>query len=227
MIVWRGDFPDPFLLRARGRWWAYATQTRDLDVQVMTSPDLLDWSPLGNALAGLPAWAEPGRTWSPAVLPRPDGPHAYVLYYATRLRSSGRQALSVAVADRPEGPYADRSDRPLVYQWTRGGSIDPDPFVDVDGTAYLLWKSDDNALGRRTVLWAARLRPDGLALAGRPVRVLRQRQAWQRPLVEAPCLVQRDGTYHLLYSAGAWESSGYAVGHATGPGPDRAVRRDR
>lgn len=215
-VVWRGDFPDPFLLHAQGRWFVYATQTRDLDVQVITSPDLRTWTHLGNALAALPQWAAPGHTWSPAVLPRPDG---YVLYYATRLRTAGRQALSVAVADRPEGPYVDTSDRPLVYQRSRGGSIDPDPFVDADGTAYLLWKSDDNALGGRTVLWARQLRPDGLGFHGRPVKVLRQELAWQRPLVEAPSMVLHDGTYHLLYSAGQWESRGYGVGHATGTRP--------
>ena len=215
-VVWRGDFPDPFLLQTQGRWFAYGTQTRDLDVQVMTSSDLLTWTHLGNALAGLPRWAAPGHTWSPAVLPRPDG---YVLYYVTRLRAAGRQALSVAVADRPEGPYVDASDEPLVYQRSRGGSIDPDPFVDADGTPYLLWKSDDNALGGRTVLWVRQLRPDGLGFDGRPVKVLRQELAWQRPLVEAPSMVLHDGTYHLLYSAGRWESSGYGVGHATATRP--------
>ncbi len=215
-VVWRGDFPDPFLLRAGDRWFAYATQTRDLGVQVMASPDLLTWTHLGNALAGLPRWAEPGHTWSPAVLPRPDG---YVLYYATRLRAAGRLALSVAVADGPEGPYVDLSEAPLLYQRSRGGSIDPDPFVDADGTAYLLWKSDDNALGGPTVLWARQLRPDGLGFDGRPVKVLRQELAWQRPLVEAPSMVLHDGTYHLLYSAGRWESRGYGVGHATGARP--------
>lgn len=182
----------------------------------MTSPDLRTWTHLGNALPRLPGWAQPGHTWSPAVLERP---HGHVLYYATRLRSAGRQALSVAVADRPEGPYVDRSAQPLVYQRTRGGSIDPDPFVDADGTAYLLWKSDDNALGGRTVLWVRRLSPDGLSFAGRPVKVLRQQLTWERPLVEAPSLVRHDGTYHLLYSAGRWESSTYGVGHATGPAP--------
>lgn len=213
-VVWRGDFPDPFLLRAEGRWYAYGTQTRDVDVQVMTSPDLRTWTHLGNALAALPRWAAPGHTWSPAVLRTPYG---WVLHYAARLRGTDRQALSVAVADRPEGPYVDTSAAPLVYQRSRGGSIDPDPFVDADGTAYLVWKSEDNALGGRTVLWARRLRPDGLGVAGRAVKLLRQ--APGGPLVEGPCLVRQGGTHHLLFSAGGWESSGYGVGHAVGSGP--------
>ena len=215
-VVWRQDFPDPFVLRAEGRYYAYATQTAALDVQVMSSPDLRSWTHLGNALAALPGWAEPGRTWSPAVLARPQG---YVLYYATRLRATGRQALSVAVGEHAEGPFVDRSAAPLVYQQARGGSIDPDPFGDVDGTAYLLWKSEDNALGGRAVLWVRRLRPDGLGFAGRPVKVLGQRLPWEEPLVAAPSLVRCGDRYHLLYSGGWWESSSYGVGHASGRCP--------
>ena len=46
-------------------------------------------------------------------------------------------------------PFIDRSSEPLIFQHRRGGSIDPSPFVDDDGRAYLLWKSDDNALCTR------------------------------------------------------------------------------
>ncbi len=215
-VVWAADFPDPYVLRVGSSYFAFATQTRDLDVQVMSSPDLHTWTHLGNALSALPAWAQPGHTWSPAVLARPDG---YVLYYATRFAREGRQAISVAVSDRPEGPYLDRSFAPLVYQRSLGGSIDPDPFVDADGRAYLVWKSEDNAIGGRSSLWIRELRPDGLGFDGRPVRILRHALVWERPLVEAPCLVRVGDVVHLLYSAGWWESPGYGVGHAAAVGP--------
>jgi beta-xylosidase len=106
-----------------------------------------------------------------------------------------------------------------VHQRRRGGSIDPDPFVDADGTAYLLWKSDDNALGGRTVLWIRQLRPDGLGFDGRAVKVLRAEPGRRGPLVEGPSLVLHGETYHLLYSTGRWESREYGVGHATAAGP--------
>lgn len=231
--VYAGDFPDPFVLvadaRRRGgvprehRHFAFGTQTGSINLQVMLSHDLNVWDRLGDALPRLPAWAEPGRTWAPAVLGRPDG---YVMYYAVRHRAAGRQCLSLATASRPEGPFVDTSAAPFVFQDDRGGSIDPSPFVDGDGTAYLLWKSDDNALGRPTSLWGARLTADGLTLAEAPVEVLRQDQAWEAPAIEAPSLVFAGGAYHLFYSAGPWESASYCVGYATGDAPLGPFRKE-
>jgi beta-xylosidase len=222
--VFDGDFPDPFLLLSGDRYFAYGTQTGDLNVQVMESADLERWKHRGEALPDLPAWAERGRTWSPAVLGRDDG---LVLYYAVRHRGAGRQCISVATASHPAGPFVDRSAEPLIFQEDRGGSIDPSSFVDADGKAYLLWKSDDNAIGAGPSLWGAPLQPDGIALAGSPVELLAHDAAWEEPLVEAPSLAGvGDGRYVLFYSGGWWESAGYASGYAIGPGPLGPFRKE-
>jgi beta-xylosidase len=221
-----GDFPDPFVLVAGERYFAYGTQTGDLNVQVMVSADLGRWEHLGDALPELPAWAERGRTWAPAAVLRPETA-GVVLYYAVRHREAGRQAISVATAADPAGPFVDASDGPLLFQADRGGSIDPSPFVDADGRPYLVWKSDENALRRPSSLWGAPLRADGLALAGPPVELLRHDAAWERPLVEAPSLVRTgERAYVLFYSGGWWESAGYAVGWATGPAPLGPFRKE-
>jgi beta-xylosidase len=222
--VHRGDFPDPFVLLSGSRYYAYGTQTGDLNVQVMESPDLERWEHRGEALPELPGWAGTGRTWSPAGLGRDGG---VVLYYAVRHEAAGRQAISVATAGDPAGPFVDRSAGPLIFQADRGGSIDPSPFVDADGRAYLLWKSDDNAIGRAASLWGAPLQPDGLGLDGPPVELLRHDAAWEAPLIEAPSLARvGDGLYGLFYSANWWESDGYAVGYATGPAPLGPFRKE-
>lgn len=221
------DFPDPFVLVDGDRYFAYGTQTGHLNVQVIESTDLSQWEHRGEALPRLPVWAAGGRTWSPAVLRRDDtrGPGGvprthYVLYYAVRHRGAGRQCISVATAAEPAGPFIDRSAEPLILQVDRGGSIDPSPFVDDDGTAYLLWKSDDNAVGRAASLWGAPLQPDGLALAGAPVELLRHDRPWEAPLVEAPSLARVSADrYCLFYSGNWWESAGYAIGYAVGPAP--------
>jgi beta-xylosidase len=222
--VYDGDFPDPFVLVAGERFFAYGTQTGDLNLQVMSSVDLRRWEHLGEALPELPSWAERGKTWSPAALVR-DGD--VVLYYAARHRAAGRQAISAAVAPDPAGPFVDRSAEPLVFQTDRGGSIDPSPFVDADGRPYLVWKSDDNAIRRPPGLWGAPLRGDGRALAGPPVELLRHDAVWERPLVEAPALVRTGGgAYVLFYSGGWWESAGYAIGWASGPAPLGPFRKE-
>ncbi|MDQ3642751.1 MAG: glycoside hydrolase family 43 protein [Actinomycetota bacterium] len=214
--VHAADFADPFVLRTEGGYYAYATQVGDINVQVMASADLVRWEHLGNALPELPKWAAAGFTWSPSVLER-DG--RYVLFYTVRHREAGLQSISTAVADRPDGPFVDTSSAPFVFQRDRGGSIDPSPFVDTDGTAYLLWKSDDNAVQRPSSLWGCALAPDGLSLAGDPVRLLGHDRGWEAPLVEAPSMVRVEGTYFLFYSANWWESSRYAIGYATSEAP--------
>ncbi|HEV8625351.1 MAG TPA: glycoside hydrolase family 43 protein [Acidimicrobiia bacterium] len=222
--VYDGDFPDPFVLVTGDRYFVYGTQTGEMNVQVMESADLDRWEHRGDALPELPPWAGWGKTWSPAVLRRDD---TYVLYYAVRYEAAGRQCISVATASDPAGPFVDRSGEPLIFQEDRGGSIDPSPFVDGDGTAYLLWKSDDNAVDRAPSLWGAPLRPDGLVLAGRPVELLRHDVVWEEPLVEAPSLARvADGAHVLFYSGGWWESDGYAIGYATGGAPLGPFRKE-
>jgi beta-xylosidase len=210
------DFADPYVLRVGSGYFGYATNVGPDNVQVMASPDLHTWRRLGDALPQLPAWSRRGWTWAPAVLSTGGG---YVLYYTVREPTSERAAISVAVADRPEGPFVDASSGPLVFQLDRGGSIDPSPFVDDDGTLYLLWKSDDNAFDRPSSLWGQRISPDGMTLVGEPVELLRHDRKWERPLIEGPCLLRVGSWYYLFYSANWWESNRYTVGYAVGRSP--------
>ena len=214
--VYPGDFPDPFVLRDGDTFYAYATQAGDTNLQVLRSTDLLRWESLGDALPVLPPWAGRGWCWAPVVLPRGD---AYVLYYTVREPVSGRQCISIGVAAQPQGPFEDTSTAPLIFQLERGGSIDPSPFVDDDGTPYLLWKSEENALGRDSSLWIQPLAADGRALAGAPTELLRHDRFWERPLVEAPAMLRDGARYFLFYSANWWESARYAVGYAVGDSP--------
>jgi beta-xylosidase len=222
--VYDGDFPDPFVVVAGERYFAYGTQTGDLNLQVMESADLAGWRHHGDALPDLPSWASRGNTWAPAVLRRD---HTYVMYYVVRFEAAGRQAISVATSSEPAGPFVDTSAEPLIFQEDRAGSIDPSPFVDEEGAAFLLWKSDDNAVDRPTSLWGAPLRPDGLTLAGDPVELLGYDPGWEDPLVEAPSLARvGDGSYVLFYSGGWWEGDTYAIGYASGSGPLGPFRKE-
>jgi beta-xylosidase len=206
------DAPDPFILRDGKRWLLFSTQVGFLNVPVATSPDVATWSGPIDALPVLPAWAEWGRTWAPGVLERPDG---FVLYFAAHARGTVRQCIGAATSPDAGGPFVPASTEPLVCQLELGGSIDPHPFVDADGTPYLMWKADGNAIGGASVLFSQRLRPDGLGLEGDPSPLLRNDAAWEAPLIENPALVAVGGRYVLLYSGGWWESAAYATGYAT------------
>ena len=73
--------------------------------------------------------------------------------------------------------------------------------------------------GSASVLFAQRLGPAGLTLAGDAIPLLQNDASWETPLIENPTLVRVDRRYILLYSGGWWESDRYATGYATGDTP--------
>jgi Glycosyl hydrolases family 43 len=204
------DFPDPFVLRAGNTYYGYSTNSGAGDIQVIRATDRVSWQLVGNALSHLPVWARAGTTWAPAVLAR-NG--TYVVYYTVRQALTDRQCITRAVSRSPTGPFVDDTWGPIVCD--QFGSIDPSPFVDSDGRAYLLWKSE----GAPNKLWSRELTADGLGLTG-PARLLvAADRAFERGVVEAPALLREGGSYYLLYSAAKWDSTSYSIAFATCAGP--------
>lgn len=209
------DFADPFVLPTGDGYYGYSTNAGAGDIQVIRSTDLVTWELVGNALAGLPAWAASNATWAPAVVARNGH---YVAYYTARHAGSGRQCISRAVASAPVGPFVDDSAAPLVCQLHLQGSIDPSPFVDADGRLYLLWKSEGLSAAAPQ-LWSQELTSDGLALTGPAQPLLTVDRAFERGVVEAPTMVREGGTYVLVYAAAHWSSRSYTAASATCAGP--------
>ncbi|MCU1376041.1 MAG: beta-xylosidase, partial [Actinomycetia bacterium] len=216
----RGSLPedaaDPAILKVGNRWYAYATQVYLTKVPMRWSDDLRTWSRSAEAMPGLAPWAEFGAHWAPSVT-QVGG--RFVMWYSARDRTSGRQCISRAVADRPEGPFVDELRAAPVCQVALGGSIDPHVFTDQDGSRWLSWKSDENSVGVRSQLWTAPLSIDARTLTGAPVAVLAQDAAWETFTIEQPALYRKGDVYYLFYSGGYWESDTYAIGYATGSSP--------
>jgi beta-xylosidase len=214
LVVLDCDFPDPGALRFRDTWYAYASNPyfgdrMGTNVQVAASPDLRTWAHLGDALPALPPWAVPGDTWAPHAIVAADG--TILLYFAARLRASGRHALGVAASPDPRGPFVPDPE-PLVTH--AHGAIDPYVFTDRDGIRYLLWKNDGNACNAASWISLQRLAPDGRAVVGDPHPLITNDQPWEAGVVEAPTLCRHGGRYHLLYSAHCYMNDCYKVGHA-------------
>jgi hypothetical protein len=210
--VYDSDAPDPDIIRSGGTYYAFTTGSHLQNVPELTSPDLQSWTAIGDALPVLPSWASqgPGHSWGPGVA---QIGARFVMYYTAQVASSHDQCLSVATAPVPTGPFADTSSGPIVCQSNLGGSLDPQPFVDTDGTPYLYWKSNSGRLPIPAAIWVARLSPDGTALASSAQQVLGQDQTWEST-VEAPFMVRVGGNYLLFYSGGLWNGAGYGVGYA-------------
>jgi beta-xylosidase len=231
--VLRADFPDPFILEHEGQYLAYATNAGGANVQMASSTDLSAWrflldereqGRLRDAMPVLPSWAKPGFTWAPEVLRTPGG---FVLYFTARHAASGLQCVGAATSQEPRGPFTSQATEPLVCQYELGGTIDASPFRAPDGQLYLYFKNDGNnpAANKPSEIFAQRLSPDGLSLAGTPVSLIRNDKPWEGRVVEAPTMIERGGSYLLLFSANdyGWQDSqrvsSYAIGYATCEGP--------
>ena len=218
------DFPDPDIIAVGGTYWAYATGSHGLNLQVISSDQLIAGASPREALPVLPAWAAPGLTWSPAVVRLARG---FIMYYTVHDRASGDQCISMATSAQPGGPFTDTSVAPFLCQLSDGGSIDAHPFLAPDGRLYLLWKSDDNSRGSAPTIWAQGLTPDGTALIGSPVRLLSDTAAWQFPVIERPAMTALDGRYYLFYAANVYSAATSGIGYAVcasplGPCTDRS-----
>jgi beta-xylosidase len=213
--VIRENFADPHLIEVDGTWYAYATNSSSKNVPVSKSSDLVKWSVSVDAMPALAPWVKTGNTWAPEVHKVASN---YVLYYTARDKTSNKQCVGVATADKPDGKFRDNSDKPLVCQVQEGGTIDASPFQDGD-KLYLYYKNDGNCCGIPTYIYAQELSPDGLSLVGEPVRLVNNDRAWEGRVVEAPTMIQRDGQYYLFFSANNYAGHEYAVGYATCESP--------
>lgn len=207
------DFPDPGLIKIGDTYYAFATNSQSAHVPAARSQDLIHWEMLPDALPVLPVWAAQNFrwTWAPAVTATPEG---YAMFFTTRCRRKATQCIGIAMSDKPEGPYEPLNAKPALCNVEIGGSIDPSVFVDDDGTRYMLWKTDGNAIGVPTWICIQRIASDGLTLVGSPVRLFANDLPWEGKLIEGPTLWKHNGKYYLFYSANHFTGSRYAIGYA-------------
>lgn len=206
--VWGKDFPDPFVLAWRGRYFAYATETfaHGPGFQCLESPDLAHWTHRGTVFT--PPWSKT-HLWAPEVFAHGK---ALWLTYSALNPQTNKHDIALAVGTHPLGPFVPHAT--LVRgDDNRVGVIDATVFRD-GGRLFLIYSEEEP---RRIVL--RRLRGDGGGVDGPAVELVRPDQPWERGVTEAPTLVKRDGRYHLLYSAGWFQSdrkadASYCVAHA-------------
>lgn len=245
-------FADPFVWCHGDLYFAVGTgeaaaQARGRQASVfplMTSPDLVHWTPAGHAL--IRPDPQLGDTfWAPEIAPSQG---RWYLYYSVGFADRQHQ-LRVAVADQPQGPYADAAQ--LTDPAAVPFAIDPHPFQDKNGHWYLFHSRDflqtldesGEPVRVGTALVVQRME-SMTRLADEPPRtVARARRDWQRfaanrPMyggvhdwhtLEGPFVVREGGRYYCLYSGGNWQDRSYGVDyvvadHVMGPYHDDAPR---
>ena len=125
----------------------------------------------------------------------------YIIYFTVRDISTDKLCIGAAVSVSPLGPYEDigaplvENDDPVI------GVIDAHNFFDDDGTPFLLWKTDDNAVNQNSNIFIREINPDGISFDDSTVttKLLTASLDWQRYVVEGPWLVHRRDYYYLFY----------------------------
>ena len=139
----------------------------------------------------------------------------WVMFYVAVDRTSGRECIGRAVASRSTDIFHDDNPAPVVCQLEHGGSIDPDIAVDpATGAFWLVWKTDDPAIGGTAEIWSGQLDSAVAHFVSAPGPLIGVDRDDEGLQVEAPQLVGSAGQYWLVYSANAWDTSDYHVGAA-------------
>ena len=215
--VFPHSFPDPFVLKFRGEYFAYCTDFRaDGVFGVLRSRDLVNWREIGAAISPPPFKAP--CYWAPEVTYH-NG--KFYLYYS--VGNEARMEIRVAVSDRPDGGFVD-SGRKLT---TEEFAIDAHVFEDTDGERYLFYATDfleHTHIGTGTVVDKM---VDLFTLAGNPRPVTRAKYDWQVydpnrrekggvrwHTVEGAFVLKRKGVYYEMFSGGNWQNPSYGVSFA-------------
>jgi len=214
------DQGDPFVTLVKGRYYLFTSDSSPgVNLPVRSGKVLGQWGRVTDALPDVPSWAAPGWLWAPDV--QRFGNH-YVLYFTTLLQGVSPPTMCIgdAASIKVTGPYL-AAPQPFICEQQLGGSIDPRTFIDLDGKAYLQWKSDQNARSDtiNTAIYSQPLSTDGLHLIGTPTQIFEPDQPWQGSIVEAPELVEVEDAYYLFYSGSWFNQPGYAIGVARCNGP--------
>lgn len=214
------DEPDPFVFVQNGSYYLFTSSSNEPEnVPVQSASAFGQWGPVTDALPDLPAWATASTMWAPDVAQ--FGNH-YMLYWTSQTQhvTPSTKCIGDAISTNPAGPYI-ASPTPFICQTSLGGDIDPRVFVDGNGQAYMIWKSDQNSMpnGGPTQIWSQPLSADGTQLVGSPTVIFGPDESWQQSIVEAPQMELVQGTYYLFYSGGHFFEPSYGIGVARCTGP--------
>lgn len=214
-VVQTSCTPDPAPYVYDDTVWLFADHDEDTahyfrmkDWQLYSTKDMVNYTYRGTPMTTATfKWAKQGdNAWASQAIQRNGKWYWYVAAEDTVKHLHG---IGVAVSNRPEGPYVDPINRPLVPgDW---GFIDPSIFVDDDGQAYLFWGNNG--------LWYALLNDDMISLKSDIIKVNTEDCTAFGPLVmkhdyqlnrkipktnfeEAPWVYKIGKTYYLEYAAG-------------------------
>ena len=214
--VVHADYSDPDVCRVGEEYWMTASSFNCFPgLPILHSRDLVHWELVGAALVDYPGegWDAPDddfRTtvqhgkgvWAPSI-------RYHEGWFYIFVGDPDRGIFMVRTQD-PQGPW-----EPPVWVVREKGFIDPCPFWDEDGKAYLSHGCAGSRAGNKSILFVAPMDPDGTCLLG-PSRVVYDGHLSQ-PTIEGTKFYKRDGKYYIFSPAGGVATGWQTVLRADSP----------
>ncbi|HSE31842.1 MAG TPA: glycoside hydrolase 43 family protein [Pyrinomonadaceae bacterium] len=188
------DYSDPDVIRVGDDFYLTASSFNCIPgLPILHSRDLVNWTIIGHALQRQPPgeiFARPQHgngVWAPSI--RFHDNYFYIYY------GDPDFGIYMVKARDPAGPWSD----PLLVRPAKGW-IDPCPFWDDDGQAYLVHAWANSRSGIKSILTINRMSPDGTRLLDEGTMVFDGRV--HHPTIEGPKLYKRNGYYYIFAPAG-------------------------
>ena len=204
--VLAGDYSDPDVVRVGSDYYLTASSfTQVPGLPILHSRDLVNWTLIGHALTrNVPDGHHStprhgGGVWAPSIRHHSG---RFVIYYP----DPDFGIYMVSAAD-PRGPWT----KPVLVDSTPG-AIDPAPFWDDDGQAYLVFAYAASRAGFNNRIALRRLNADGTRTEGETRTIINaselpKAQTSRGPLpwftTEGPKLYKRGGFYYVFAPAGS------------------------
>ena len=156
------------------------------DYHVFSSENLTDWTDHGVIVSQRKVpWVDSASysMWAPDCIYRNGKYYFYFPAISKGKEIRFRMKIGVAISEKPYGPFIPL---PEPIKGVRG--IDPNPFIDKDGQAYLYWAARN--------LYVAKLKENMLELDSEP-RVIENLP--EKGLKEGPYMFERRNIYYLTY----------------------------
>ena len=187
------DYSDPDVIRVGVDFFMTASSFNCTPgLPILHSRDLVNWTLVNHAVKNLPhpryRDVQPGcGIWAPAIRFH-DG--KFWIFFAMP-----DEGIYLTTATDPAGEWTE----PRRVQEGKG-LIDPCPFWDDDGQAYLVHAYAASRAGIKHQLRVCPMKPDGSGLSGAGQIVFHEPE--RHPTIEGPKFLKQDGWYYILAPAG-------------------------
>ncbi len=188
------DYSDPDVIRVGDDYFMTASSFCNTPgLPVLHSRDLVNWKVISYGINNLPyeRYKKPQHgcgVWAPAIR-----------YYNNEFVIFFPMPDEGIFTVRTKDPWAGWSEPQIVYEGK--GWIDPCPFVDEDGRAYMVNAFAKSRIGFKSVLQITEMSADLTKLTGEPVKVFDGNENGQIT-IEGPKLYKRNGWYYIFAPAG-------------------------